>query len=178
MHADSVAKKTDQFLCFVVAGEEYAVGILRVREIIEYDTLTKVPGTPPAVRGVINLRGAVVPVVDLALTMGLPETPVTKWTCIVMVEVAYDGEPITIGVIAESVSQVLDIAAEDIEPPPSFGTRVKLDYIEGMAQAGKKFTLLLNIDKVLSVAQLNAAELAAAVEAHAGEGAAAAAAAQ
>src|SRR5574337_946200 len=152
-----------QYLTFYLAGEEYGIGILRVKEILEYDTLTKVPTTPSFIRGVINLRGSVVPVVDLAVKFGLPATPVTKRTCIVIVEVALDGQPTVMGVLADAVSQVMDLTPADIEAPPAFGTRVKVDYLQGMGKVGKRFVLLLDADKVLSAPELLAAEAASEV---------------
>jgi len=139
-----------QYLTFLLAGEEYAISILKVKEIIEYDTVTTVPKTPRWVRGVINLRGTVVPVVELGLKFGLEERPVTKTTCIVIVEGQVGGQSSLMGVLADAVSQVMEIAAEDIREVPAFGTRIKVDYLQGMAQLGKKFVLLLDIDKVLS----------------------------
>ena len=147
-----------QYLGFHIAGEEYAVDILGVREIIEYDTVTSVPRTPPHIRGVINLRGSVAPVVDLAVKFGLPATPVTKRTCIVVVEVDLDGKPTIMGVLVDSVSQVIDLAPGDIAAPPSFGTQVHVDYLRGMGQSdGKKFVLILDIDRVLSAEEILAA---------------------
>ena len=157
MHAVESAVDETQHLAFYIGGEEYAIGILRVQEILEYDTITKVPGTPASIRGVINLRGSVVPVVDLAVRFGLPESPITKRTCIVVVEVDSDGERTVLGVMADSVSQVIELGAGDIEPPPAFGTRVRMDYLLGMGRAGKKFILLLDVDRVLSVSELQAA---------------------
>jgi purine-binding chemotaxis protein CheW len=153
---EAVKQTTDQaqYLGFTIADEEYAIGILRVKEILEYDTITKVPGTPPSIRGVINLRGSVVPVVDLALKFGVPQSPITKRTCIVVVEVDLDGERTVMGVMADAVSQVMDLGAADIEPPPAFGTRVHMDHLLGMGKAGKKFILLLDIDRILSVNEL------------------------
>jgi len=153
---EAVKKTTDQaqYLGFYIAEEEYAIGILRVKEILEYDTITRVPGTPPSIRGVINLRGSVVPVVDLALKLGLPESPITNRTCIVVVEVDLDGERTVMGVMADAVSQVMDLGGGDIEPPPAFGTRVHMDHLLGMGKAGKKFILLLDIDRILSVNEL------------------------
>lgn len=139
-----------QYLTFLLAGEEYAISILEVKEIIEYDTVTSVPKTPKWIRGVINLRGSVVPVVDLAVKFGLEKEPVTKTTCIVIVETQYENQNTTMGVIADAVSQVMDIAAGEVQEVPPFGTRMKVDYLQGMAQLGKKFVLLLDIDKVLS----------------------------
>ena len=143
------------------AEEEYAIGILRVREILEYDTVTKVPTTPRSIRGVINLRGRVVPVVDLTTKFGLPESVITKRTCIVVVEVDLEGERTVMGVLADAVSQVIDLPGEAIEPPPHFGTRVRVDCLLGMGRAGRKFVLLLDIDKVLSPEELAVAETTA-----------------
>ena len=148
--ATKEAMEQQQYLTFLLTGEEYAISILKVKEIIEYDTVTTVPKTPRWVRGVINLRGAVVPVVDLGLKFGLEERPVTKTTCIVIVEGQVEGQSTLMGVMADAVSQVMDIAAGDVQEVPTFGTRIKVDYLQGMAQLGKKFVLLLDIDKVLS----------------------------
>jgi len=143
-----------QYLTFLLANEEYAISILKVKEIIEYDTVTTVPKTPKWVRGVINLRGAVMPVVDLAVKFGLEQKPVTKTTCIVIVETQFESQNITIGILADAVSQVIDLTAEDMQTVPEFGTRVKVDYLLGMAQLGKKFALVLDVDKVLSTDEL------------------------
>lgn len=154
-----------QYLTFLLADEEYAISILKVKEIIEYTAITKVPKVPDWIRGVINLRGAVVPVVDLAVKFGLEEKAVTKTTCIVIVETQYEGLTTMIGAIADAVSQVMDLTAEDIQPVPEFGTRVKVNYLLGMAQLGKKFALLLDVDKVLSTDELlNLSEVSAIAE--------------
>jgi len=152
------ATQQNQYLTFYLAGEEYGIGILRVREILEYDTLTKVPQTPPSIRGVINLRGSAVPVVDLAAKFALPPSPVTKRTCIVIVEVDLAGQRTVMGVLADAVSQVVDLTATDIEAPPAFGTHVRPHYLQGMAKVGKKFLLLLEVDGVLAAPELLAAE--------------------
>jgi len=143
-----------QYLTFFLADEEYAVGIQRVKEIIEYTAITKVPKVPMWIRGVINLRGNVVPVVDLAVRFGMEECTITKTTCIVIVEVQQEAERAVMGVIADAVNQVIDFAPKDIEEPPAFGTRVRLEYLFGMGKLGKKFALILNIDSVLSAAEL------------------------
>ena len=143
-----------QYLTFFLAGEEYAIGILRVKEIIEYDTITRVPTTPSSIRGVINLRGSVVPVLDLAVKFGLPETAITMRTAIVIVEVDLDGEHALIGLMTDSVSQVIDLSPADIEPPPAFGLPVRVDYLVGIAKAGKKFILIFDVDRVLSSEEL------------------------
>ncbi|MBZ5526734.1 MAG: chemotaxis protein CheW [Acidobacteriia bacterium] len=138
-----------QYLTFLLAGEEYAINILQVKEIIEYDTVTTVPKTPKWIRGVINLRGSVVPVVDLGIKFGMEERAVTKTSCIVIIETRFEGQGAVIGIVADAVSQVMDLAATDIRAVPEFGTQVKVDYLLGMAQVGKKFALLLDVDKVL-----------------------------
>ena len=149
MSSTSTVART-QFLSFVLAGEEYAVEILRVKEIIEYDNLTRVPGMPPAVRGVINLRGRVVPVVDVALAFGMPQSAITPRSCIVMVEIGGDEGAVVMGIITDAVSEVLDLSSDQIQPPPSFGTSVGAEYLDGMAESvGKKFVMLLNIDRAL-----------------------------
>ena len=138
-----------QYLTFSVAGEEYGVSILSVREILEYDTVTRVPRTPAFIRGVINLRGRVVPVVDLAARFGRPSRDVTKRTCVVIVEVELEGEGTVMGLVADAVSQVVELGADDIEPAPSFGTHVDVGYLKGMGRLDKSFVLLLDIDRVL-----------------------------
>jgi purine-binding chemotaxis protein CheW len=115
-----------QYLTFFLADEQYAVGVLSVKEIIEYGVVTRVPTTPPYIRGVINLRGSVVPVVDLSVRFGLQECPVSRRTCIIIMETSLRGERATMGVVADSVSQVIQFAEADIEPPPAFGTRVRI----------------------------------------------------
>lgn len=162
MAAESIG--TEQYLTFRMAGEEYAIGILQVREILRYETLTRVPAAPPSIRGVLNLRGSVVPVVDLALKFGMGETVVNARTCIVIVEAELEGRPTTLGVLADAVSQVIDLPASEIEPPPHFGTRVRSEYLRGLARLGERFALVLEIDRVLSAEVLlppEAAEAAA-----------------
>lgn len=139
-----------QYLTFSLLGEEYAVGILKVREILEYDVVTRVPQAPEWVRGAINLRGRVVPVVDLAVRFGERPGPISKRTCIVILEVESDGEPAVMGILADSVSQVIDLRPEDIEPPPSFGTKARVEQLVGVAPLGKKFALILDVERVLS----------------------------
>lgn len=139
-----------QMLTFYIAGDEYAIGILKVKEIIEYEPPTRVPSAPSCITGVINLRGTVVPVIDLASKLGLGSTPVTKRTCIIIVETAIDGDPMTMGLMADAVSQVIDMAESEIQTPPSFGTKMRADLLQGMAGSGKRFILLLDIDRVVS----------------------------
>lgn len=143
-----------QYLSFQISGDEYAVPVLKVREIIEYNELTRIPQAPPAVRGVINLRGNVVPVIDLAKKFGFAEANVTRWTCIVVLEVLQDNEIAVLGVLCDAVSQVIDLTDDLIEPPPEFGLEGRLDYLLGMGKSDKKFLLLIDTDKVLSHMEL------------------------
>ena len=118
-----------QFLTFVVGDEEYGVSILQAKEIIEYDTVTTVPNAPPFIRGVMNLRGSVVPVVDLAVKFGRQSSPVTRRSCIVIVEVRHDGATTVMGIVADRVTQVAELASDAIEPAPSFGTGVRTEWL-------------------------------------------------
>jgi purine-binding chemotaxis protein CheW len=147
----------DQYLTFFIRGEEYAVGILRVREIIEYETVTRVPTMPAHVRGVINLRGSVLPVIDLAAKFGHGETVPTRTTCIAVVETLTDGEQLVVGLLADSVSEVLDIAVEQIEPPPSFGTNVRVDFLTGMGKLDGRLVLVLDLNRILTPVELQQA---------------------
>ena len=165
--AKQAPARTEQYLTFFTAGSEFAIGILKVKEIIEYRAVTSVPNTPAWIHGVTNLRGSVVPVVDLAVKFGLPASTITKFSCIVITEVISEGEMLTLGVLTDSVSQVVDFAEDDIEDPPPFGTPVKIEYLLGMGQMGQKFCLILDIDKVLSTDEI----LAVAESAEAGESA-------
>jgi purine-binding chemotaxis protein CheW len=151
---NQVPLSTVQYLTFLTAGEEYAIGIVKVREIIEYEAVTTVPNTPIWIRGVTNLRGRVVPVVDLAVKFGLPASRISKFSCVIVTEVMFQGENLTMGVLADSVCQVVDLSADKIEATPPFGTRVKTEYLLGMGAMGKKFCLILDIDKVLSTDEL------------------------
>lgn len=139
-----------QYLTFRVAGEEYAIDILHVREIIEFTSSTRVPGTPEWIHGVINLRGRVVPVVDLSVRFGLGVTVVTQWTCAVMIEIRSEDAPMVMGVVADSVSRVLEIDAGAIQPAPAFGTGVRADYLLGVARTDGGLVLVLDVDCLLS----------------------------
>jgi purine-binding chemotaxis protein CheW len=145
-----------QYLTFFVADAAYAIEVLRVREVIEPAPITRVPSTPRAVRGVINLRGSVVPVVDLGIRFEQTERPLTKWTCIVLVEVAVDGESdkAVMGILVDAVDRVVELGEDQIEAVPQFGTHVRLDFLRGMGVLGDKFVLLLDVDSVLSTPDL------------------------
>jgi len=144
----------EQYLTFFIGREEYAVNILRVREIIEYTDVTRVPGVPAHIRGVINLRGSVVPVVDLGAKFGSEHAVLSRTSCIVIVEIRIDGQLLVAGVLADSVSQVIDVGAEEIEPPPPFGTGVRVDFLTGMGKIDSRLVLILAIDRVLSPVEL------------------------
>ncbi len=156
-----VADEQNQYLTFLLGGEMFAIGILNIKEIIEYGSLTEVPMMPEFIRGVINLRGAVVPVVDLSARFGRKRTEVTRRTCIVIIEVETDEEKHDVGLVVDSVSEVLEIAADEIEPAPSFGTRIRADFIRGMGKVNGKFVIILSVNNVLSLDDLAMLEHAA-----------------
>lgn len=141
----------NQYLIFSLGGELFGVGTLRVREIIEYGNLTTVPMMPSFIRGVINLRGAVVPVIDLNARFGRARTQVSRRTCIVILEVQNDEGTHVLSIIVDSVSAVRHIDSANVEPPPSFGTSISVDFIEGMAKVNTAFVILLDLGKVMSV---------------------------
>ncbi|NVM75826.1 purine-binding chemotaxis protein CheW [Duganella sp. SG902] len=160
MHAVPAAEASGQpagqrqYLTFMLAGEVYAIGILGIKEIIEYAEPTAVPCLPAFLRGVINLRGAVVPVVDLAARLGRAAAEPSRRTCVVIVEVREDDATHDVGVVVDAVNAVLEIAPAQIEPPPAFGAAIRADFIAGMGKLGERFVILLDIDRVLSVAEL------------------------
>jgi len=143
-----------QYLTFTLLNEMYAMGILHVKEIIQYGQLTPVPMVPDFIRGVINLRGAVVPVIDLTTRFGGKSSDVGKRTCIVIVEVIYEDRRQDIGVMVDSVSAVLDIPPEQIEPAPAFGGKIRTDFIQGMGKIDTKFVIILAVNNVLSIEEL------------------------
>ncbi len=141
--------KGGKYLTFALAEEEYGLEILKVREIIGYMNITAVPRTPEYVRGVINLRGQVIPVVDLRAKFGMESIDVDEKTCIIVVQISHGGRSVSTGIVVDQVSEVLDIEAEDIEEPPSFGEDVDTDFILGMGKIDESVKTLLDIDKVL-----------------------------
>lgn len=143
-----------QYLIFTLGGESFAIGILSIKEIIEFGQLTEVPMMPTVVRGVINLRGAVVPVIDLAVRFGRPPTTVARRTCIVIVELMNDDVRMDVGVVVDSVNEVIDILRADIEAPPSFGARIRTDFIAGMGKVNGSFVIILDVIKVLSFEEI------------------------
>jgi purine-binding chemotaxis protein CheW len=152
--AVKVEEAPSQYLTFALGSEMFAVGILNVKEIIEYGNLTEIPMMPAFIRGVINLRGSVVPVIDLSARFGGSQTEVGRRTCIVIVEVEDDEAKHDIGIMVDAVSEVLDIPGSEIEPPPSFGAKIRADFIFGMGKVAGKFVIILNINKVLSVEEI------------------------
>jgi len=145
-----------QYLTFMVDKEMLAIGILAIKEIIEYHNVTLVPMMPNWIRGVINLRGAVVPVVDLAARFGRSPSSVTKRSCIVIAEVEGGAERQTVGVVVDAVNQVLAIPAQDIEPPPAFGAKIRTEFIYGMGKVDGRFVIILDVNHVLSTEELGA----------------------
>jgi purine-binding chemotaxis protein CheW len=146
----AIVEREGKYLTFVLAGEEYGIGILKVKEIIGIMAITTVPQTPAYMKGVINLRGKVIPIVDLRLKFGMEAIDYTEKTCIIVVEVASNGQKVMIGILVDSVSEVLNIKGADIEDAPNFGSSLNTDYILGMAKTGGRVKILLEIDSVLS----------------------------
>jgi purine-binding chemotaxis protein CheW len=152
----SIASITDtrQYLTFQLGEEVFALGVSNVREILEFTTVTKVPKTPEFMRGVINLRGSVVPVLDMRLKFGLTRTEKTVDTCIIVVEVSFEEENTIIGALVDSVQEVFDLEPDQIEPAPKIGTQLKTEFIKGMGKRDDHFIILLNIDKVFTSEEL------------------------
>ncbi|MBI4985423.1 MAG: purine-binding chemotaxis protein CheW [Rhodocyclales bacterium] len=146
--------EANQYLTFTLGGEMFAVGILNVKEIIEYGSLTEIPMMPIFIRGVINLRGAVVPVIDLAARFGGKTTAIGRRTCIVIVELQQEEGHHDVGIMVDAVSEVLEIPGKEIEPPPAFGARIRTDFIAGMGKVNQKFVIILDIMRVLSVDEM------------------------
>ena len=150
----TIVDKEGKYLTFSLAGEEYGIEITKIREIIGMMPITTVPQTPDFVKGVINLRGKVIPVVDLRLRFGMDEVDYTEKTCILVAELAGQAGNILMGVVVDTVSEVLSVKAEDIEDAPTFGTKLDTDYIRGMAKIEASVKILLDIDKVLNPEEL------------------------
>ena len=153
MEATNMAS-SQQYVTFSLGEELFGVEVTRAREILSVTPVTKVPQTPEYLLGVINLRGQVVPVVDMRLKLGLPVTEVTEDTCVIVVEVQIDGESIIVGALADAVREVLEIRSDQIEPAPRLGTRLKTEFITGMGKVDEQFLILLNIDRVFSSEEL------------------------
>ncbi len=145
---------TVQYLTFKLADEIFAFDVAKVREILELTTITKVPQTPDYMRGVINLRGSVVPVIDMKLSFAMERTEQTINTCIIVVEVNLDGETLVLGILADSVQEVVEMEPDLIEPPPRLGTKLNTEFIKGMGKVENNFVMILDIDKIFSVKEL------------------------
>jgi purine-binding chemotaxis protein CheW len=153
-------KDTAQYLSFELADEVFALDISKVREVLDFTKVTKVPQTPDFLLGVINLRGGVVPLVDMRLKLGMEPTQQTINTCIIIVEATFNDEAVVIGALADSVREVFDMEAEDIEPAPAIGTHLNTEFLKGMGKRNGEFILLLDIDRVFSSDELEAVRTA------------------
>jgi len=147
--------ETTQYLTFRLDDEVFALDISKVREVLDFSTLTKVPRTPDFMRGVINLRGSVVPVVDMRLKFGMSVTEQTVNTCIIIVEINLDGESLVLGALADSVQEVIELEPGLIEPPPRLGTRLNTEFIRGMGKRDDQFIIILEIDRIFSTEELS-----------------------
>jgi purine-binding chemotaxis protein CheW len=150
--------ETRQYLTFNLGEESFAIDVAHVREILEFTTVTKVPRTPEFMRGVINLRGSVVPVMDMRLKFGLVKTEKTVNTCIIVVEVAVDEETTVLGALVDSVQEVFELEANQIEPSPKMGTGLRTEFIKGIGKRDDRFVIILDVDKLFSVDELEIAE--------------------
>ena len=148
------SSENSQFLSFVLDLETYAMDIMQVREVLDYTRITRVPRMPDFMRGVINLRGGVVPVVDLRLKFGMGETPKTAESCIIIIEAELGGEITLLGIMADSVQEVLSLTADQIQPPPKIGTRLRTEFIRGMGRKGDAFIIILETERVFSEEEL------------------------
>jgi purine-binding chemotaxis protein CheW len=154
----SVTEITDtrQYLTFKLADEVFAIDVSKVREVLDFTTITKIPRTPDFMSGVINLRGNVVPVVDLRLCFEMSKTEKTVNTCIVVMEMLIEGESTVIGALADSVEEVIDLEPEQIQPAPRMGTQIRTDFIKGMGRRDAQCIMILDIDRVFSAEELSA----------------------
>jgi len=151
----NVATMTRQYLTFRLGEETFAVDVTKAREILDFSSPTRVPQTPAYMLGVINLRGSVVPVVDLRLKFGMTATAMTRDTCIIVLEIIADGEALIVGAVADSVQEVLELDADRIEPPPRIGTRLNTEFIRGMGNHEDRFLMILDIDRVFSAEEIS-----------------------
>ena len=153
--AELVVIDTNQYLTFTLGEEKYAIDVSKVKEVLELVSITRVPKTPEFMKGVINLRGSVVPVIDLRLKFDLDELEDTVDTCIIVLEIKLEDETIVIGAVADSVQEVIELTPENIEPAPKIGTRLNTDFLNGMGKYNDKFLMVLNIDKVFTSEDLS-----------------------
>jgi len=162
--AVSTITETVQYLTFKLSDEIFALDVAKVREILEFTSITKVPQTPEFMRGVINLRGSVVPVIDLRLKFGMEATEQTINTCIIVVEVSLEGDTTILGALADSVQEVVEMEPDQIEPAPHIGAKLNTDFIKGMGKQGENFIMILDIDRVFSEQEMAAVQDAGAGE--------------
>ncbi|MFO1379000.1 MAG: chemotaxis protein CheW [Chitinivorax sp.] len=155
LQALAASAGAEQYLTFNLGGEAFAIGILCIKEIIEYGKPTTVPMMPAFIHGVINLRGAVLPVIDLSARFARGTSRIGRRSCIVILEVDEDGVQQDIGVIVDSVNEVVEIPPSDIEPPPAFGAQVRTDYIRGMGRLAERFVILLDVARVFSMQEMS-----------------------
>ncbi len=153
MNASEI-NETTQYLTFKLEDEIFALGISQVREVLDYTNVTRIPEMPDFMLGVINLRGSVVPVVDMRLKFGMPKTERKVNTCIIIVEIEIEGETTILGALADSVQEVIDLDPEQVEPPPKIGTRLKAKFIKGMGKRDNQFVIILDINRVFSADEL------------------------
>ena len=153
------AERKQQYLAFGLGGDAFAMEIGYVKEVLQYGELTEVPLMPPFIRGVINLRGAMVPVIDLSIRLGRAPTQIARRSCVVILEVPRAEGPVVVGVIVENVSEVLELAASDIDPAPSFSRDLRSELLSGVGKTGGRFVMLLDVKHVLSLDELSALSL-------------------
>lgn len=149
---------TGQYLTFKMDKDAYAIEILRVREVLDYEEPTRMPRSPEFFGGIVNLRGEMLPVVDMRVILGVPAEPISKDSCIIITEVTLENEPMTVGLLADSVQQVITIPDADIELPPKIGVNEDAAFVDGIGKVDERFVMILNMDEILSIEQLNMVE--------------------
>lgn len=149
---------TNQFLTFALSEDIFAIDVIMAKEVLDFANVTRVPQTPDYLLGVINLRGSVVPVIDMRLKFGMPAAEKTRDSCIIVVEIDIDGELVTVGAMADSVREVMDMTPDQIEPPPRIGTRLNTEFIKGMGNLGDKFVIILDINRIFTADELALAQ--------------------
>ena len=149
---------TNQFLTFALSEDIFAIDVIMAKEVLDFANVTRVPQTPDFLLGVINLRGSVVPVIDMRLKFGMPAAEKTRDSCIIVVEIDIDGALVTVGAMADSVREVMDMTPDQIEPPPRIGTRLNTEFIKGMGNLGDKFVIILDINRIFTADELALAQ--------------------
>ncbi|MBM9545739.1 purine-binding chemotaxis protein CheW [Leptospira sp. 201903074] len=143
-----------QYLTFLISEELFGLGILYIKEIIEFESVTHVPMMPDYIPGVINLRGNVVPVIDLNMRFYKKKTETNRKTCIIITEIKMDNEIIDVGLLVDAVNEVVDITPDSVEEPPSFGSKIRLDFIQGLGKLENKFVIILKVNQILELSEL------------------------